>query len=205
MRIHKKLKRSQAGFTLAETLIAILILLMVSAIVAGAIPTASNVYVKTVDAANAQVVLSTAVTALRDELGTATIKKVDASEKSIIYRGKFGWSKLEFGDFTTTTNSTPPETRTVTGIRVTYGGTETYNDTTKKYEYTFPTGDDAAKKQYFLVSERAITKNLKIECVGADGVSPITWSGGVLTFSGFRVSKDGNPLAEETFKIRVVS
>lgn len=71
-KLRKTLKKSKSGFTLAETLIAILILLMVSAIVAGAIPAASTVYTKTVDAANAQILLSTTITVLRDQLGTAT-------------------------------------------------------------------------------------------------------------------------------------
>ena len=57
--ILKKLKRGRAGFSFAETLIAILILLLVSSIVAAALPSASNVYVKSVDTANAQVLLST--------------------------------------------------------------------------------------------------------------------------------------------------
>ena len=75
-----KKTRKNAGFSLGETLIAILILLMVSAIVAGAIPTASHVYAKTVDAANAQVLLSTTMTVLRDELGTATdVEKTDST------------------------------------------------------------------------------------------------------------------------------
>ena len=47
----------QNGFSLAEMLVAVLILLMVSAVVAGGVPTASNAYSKAVDAANAQVLL----------------------------------------------------------------------------------------------------------------------------------------------------
>ncbi len=71
--ILKKLKKGKAGFSLAETLIAILILLMVSAIVAGAMPAAASAYQKTVDAANAQILLSTAMTVLRDELALSLI------------------------------------------------------------------------------------------------------------------------------------
>ena len=67
----KKLKESRAGFTLAETLICVLILLMVSAIVGAAMPSAANAYKNVVDAANAQVLLSTTLTALRDEFSTA--------------------------------------------------------------------------------------------------------------------------------------
>ena len=62
---------SRGGFTLAETLLAVLILLMVSVIVATGVPVAKNAYEKVVVAANAQVLLSTAVNTLRDELGTA--------------------------------------------------------------------------------------------------------------------------------------
>ena len=63
--------RSSRGFTLAETLMAILILLMVTAIVAAGIPVASNALKKAVEASHAQVLLSTTMTALRDELTTA--------------------------------------------------------------------------------------------------------------------------------------
>lgn len=66
----KKL-REQNAFTLAEMLITILILLMVSGVVAGGVPAAANAYRKAVDAANAYSLLSTTVNALRDELSTA--------------------------------------------------------------------------------------------------------------------------------------
>ena len=76
MRIEKKLK-SNKGFTLAETLLAVLILLLVSTIVATGMPVARNAYEKIIVAANAQVLLSTAATSLRDELGTAWEVKID--------------------------------------------------------------------------------------------------------------------------------
>ena len=63
--------KKKNGFTLAETLITVLILLMVSGIVAGGVPAAANAYIKAVDAANAHVLLSTTVNALRDEFSTA--------------------------------------------------------------------------------------------------------------------------------------
>ncbi len=68
--IRKKL-RNRGGFTLAETLLAVTILLLVSAIVATGMPAAKNAYEKVVLASNAEVLLSTAASALRDELGTA--------------------------------------------------------------------------------------------------------------------------------------
>lgn len=70
MRAKEKL-RSQNGFTLAETLLAVLILLLVSVIVATGMPAAKNAYEKVVVASNAQALLSTAATSLRNELGTA--------------------------------------------------------------------------------------------------------------------------------------
>lgn len=83
-RTHKL--KSRAGFTLAETLLAVLILLLVSGIVATGVPVAKNVYEKTVVAANAQVLLSTTITALKDELGTAwDVAKDDTDAGKITY------------------------------------------------------------------------------------------------------------------------
>ena len=225
--IRKKLKTNSRGFSLAETLICVLILLMVSVIVGAAIPTASNVFVKTVDAANAQVVLSTAMTALRDELGTATQVKKEA-DGSLVYKSStFGWSKLEFGTFdvpassaASSGDSTPvsgetttpaAETVAVTGIMVTYGGTEeevTDSETgTKSYVITFPT--NLTGKQRLLVSKEAITSNLKLKC-GTETAS-ITFdpNTGIVVFSSLRVTKgegaaEVNLAQRATFKVRTM-
>ncbi len=82
-RTHKL--RNRKGFTLAETLLAVLILLLVSGIVARGIPVAASVYEKTVLSANAQSLLSTTVSALRDELGTAWDVQVDETHKMVSY------------------------------------------------------------------------------------------------------------------------
>jgi len=79
----KKRLRSKSGFTLAETLLAVLILLLVSVIVANGIPVARNVYNNVIVGANAQMLLSTAVTALRNELGTA--KEVNPNGTYVTY------------------------------------------------------------------------------------------------------------------------
>ena len=76
MAIKRKLK-NRKGFTLAETLLAVLILMLVSVIVARGIPVAKNVYQNVVLAANAQDILATAVSNLRDELGTSWDVRVD--------------------------------------------------------------------------------------------------------------------------------
>ncbi len=84
----KKLK-SQAGMTLGEVLISVLILLMLTAIVAEGIPLAQRAYYKVVDSANAQVLLSDTLTVLRDELSMAT--DVEISGSTITYKsGKTG-------------------------------------------------------------------------------------------------------------------
>ena len=86
MAIKRKL-RSRKGFTLAETLLAVLILLLVSMIVANGVPVARNVYQKVMLSANAQDLLATAVSALRDELGTGwgVEKPVGGDGTTIVY------------------------------------------------------------------------------------------------------------------------
>lgn len=63
--------RNRKGFTLAETMLAVLILVLVSSIVAAGMPAAKRAYEKVVLAGNSELLLSTAVSTLRDELGTA--------------------------------------------------------------------------------------------------------------------------------------
>ncbi len=109
--LRRKFKK-KTGFSLAETLIAILILLMVSAIVAGAIPMAARVFTKTVDAANAQILLSTTMNALRDELGTAADIGKDGT--TITYRNASnGYCRLEI-------IAEPTSDKTEAGIWLTY-------------------------------------------------------------------------------------
>lgn len=71
-RLKKTSLLKKKGFTLAETLLAILILLMVTAVVAAGVPVAVHAYERVVMASNAQMLLSTTMTRMRDELGTAT-------------------------------------------------------------------------------------------------------------------------------------
>ena len=89
------MKNNKKGFTLAEMLITIMIMLMVSAIVAAGVPTAKNAYDKTVIYANAQVLLSTAFSAIRNEMGASQdilVKDATGSESeegiSIEYKNR---------------------------------------------------------------------------------------------------------------------
>ncbi len=67
----RAMQRRRAGFTLTEMLMTTLILLMVTAIVAAGIPVAVNAYQKVLNAANAQLLLSTTISRLQEELSTA--------------------------------------------------------------------------------------------------------------------------------------
>ena len=84
--IHMKerlIRKTQTGngFTLAETLLAVLILLLVSTVVATGIPAAKSAYEKVVLASNAEVLLSTTISTLRNELGTA--KDIDTEQNQV--------------------------------------------------------------------------------------------------------------------------
>ena len=176
MRVIKKKLKSRIGFSLAETLIAILILLMVSAIVGAAIPAASRVYVDTVDAANAQLLLSTATNALRDKLSTAT--SPEAKDGTIItfktrttVNGKNAdaWCMIKM-DMDGGT------------LKIYYGSQDAAHQAeTSKYGIT----------SYDLVSKEAKTENLSVI------YTSVACNNGVVTFTGLRVTKAGvaSPLA----------
>jgi len=86
----KRVKSDRRGYTLAETLIAILILLMVASILAAGLPAAVNALNKAVDASHGQVLLSTTMTMMRDELSTAS--GIVCNEKTITYTDAWGSS-----------------------------------------------------------------------------------------------------------------
>ncbi len=77
MNIKEKLKQklnSRSGFTLTEMLLATIILLLVSLIVATGIPVAREAYEKVVLASNADIILSTTISSFRNELGMAYVE-----------------------------------------------------------------------------------------------------------------------------------
>ena len=82
--------RQKMGFSIAELLVAILILSMVSTVVAGGIPVARDAYNKITVAANAQVLLSTAIYSLRSELGVAMDVKNESDTSVVFNSGKNG-------------------------------------------------------------------------------------------------------------------
>ena len=172
---------SAGGFTLSETLIAVLILLMVVSIVGGAIPAASNSYIKAVDAANAQVLLSTAMTVLRDELNNAEDITVSATDhKTITYRsGETGRMAKIF-----------PETKDgIETITVSAYGVENADGTV-----TYP-----ANGIRQLVTRKAATKNLSITYSSAEK------GDGVIIIKGLSVMRSGVAIASrESYSIRTL-
>ena len=86
--------RNRGGFSIAELLVAILILSMVSTVVAGGIPVARDAYNNITVAANAEVLLSTAIYSLRGELWNAQEIKIISDDK-IEYRNRKNGFKSE--------------------------------------------------------------------------------------------------------------
>ena len=183
----------QKGFSLAEMLVAVLILLMVSAVVAGGVPAASNAYSKAVDAANAQVLLSTAATALRDELGTA--KNVSVRGKTVRYYSadNGNYSELSLGE---------KDGRSVIMLTSYLGGEVKNNpDASGGSATTITYGAPTDKVQWELVSSAAITKKLGLT------YGSVSFDGGIITFTNLQVLKNSsNVLAElANLEIRVIS
>ena len=88
MKIVMRKLKNKSGVSLAEMLITILILLMVSSVVAGGVPVAVRAYQNAVDAANAYSLLSTTVNALRSEFSTAWGVDVVDKENVIYYSAR---------------------------------------------------------------------------------------------------------------------
>ena len=148
MKLRQKLK-SCRGFTLAETLLAVLILLLVSVIVANGMPAAMNAYRKTVLAANGQSLMSTTVAALKDELGTAwdvsvdnnkiTYYSADTGNRSVLEKDTDGAIKLTEYVSTDSLNVSVGNIRELTpSATMTKELTITYDTVTYTY---YPTGD----------------------------------------------------------------
>ena len=185
----------QDGFSLAEMLVAVLILLMVSAVVAGGVPAASNAYSKAVDAANAQVLLSTAATALRDELGTARNVSISDDKKTVRYYSadNGNYSELSLGE---------KDERSVIMLTSYLGENVNNSDSDVSGESASATiyGTTEDTVQWELVSSAAITKKLGLT------YDSVSYDNGIITFTNLKVMKNSTVLAElGQLEIRVIS
>ena len=88
--IFKRIK-NRRGFTLTETMVTLIIVLLVFGIVVTGIPIAVNALHKIVDTANAQLLMSTTMIKLRDELGKA--ESVSTSGTAITYQTSDGFNR----------------------------------------------------------------------------------------------------------------
>lgn len=172
-------KKNSRGFTLVETLVTVLILLLVTAVVAGGMPAAVNALKKAVDAAHAQTVLSTAVTALRDELTTA--RDVTVSGTTISYTDGDGRaSRITIGTTISYTNGDGQTSTTMEDDRIVLS------------KWGTP-GADTPTASWLLVSDEAggsVGTN-KIYAV----YTGVTYHEGVVTITGLSVKKNGTPIA----------
>ena len=146
--------KDHRGFTLTELLITVLILVMVSGVVAAGVPAAASAYRKVVDNANALLLLSTAKTALRDQLETAKgdIFQPKDPETGAVLNDSISYYSV---DTLYTTLCIDPEN----GITLRPYETLTRDATTgaisayvENAEYTRP-----------LVSRKAVTENLRVQ------------------------------------------
>ena len=174
--MRKKIE-NRSGFTLAEVLMAVLIVAMVSAVVAAGIPSAINAYKKVTEAGNADLLLSTTITRLRDELGTASDVSVNGT--TVTYtNGAGSRSYLEL----VTTGDKP-------GIYL-----QEYAD--------IVTSENRDKFYHLLVSDEAASKTMHVtyELDGAPDAD------GVLTFRNLAVKRGTETLNTiATLKIRVLA
>ncbi len=182
-RIQQKI-HTDKGFTLAETLLAVLIMLLVSGIVASGIPVAKDAYEKVVLASNAEVLLSTTISTLRNELGTAQdiVPALDSDGKKTIvtyYSGLRGASSKIY-----------------------------LSDSKKKKEIMlqrYNNMDQLSVSTYEptpLIPEKTATEGLYVT------YDTLDYSNGIVTFTGLLVKRasTGDKFGKErTLSIRVIS
>ena len=185
-KIRRKL-HTENGFTLAETLLAVLILLMVSTIVATGIPVARNAYEKVVLASNAEVLLSTTISTLRNELGTST---------DVDIPGGTAVNNVKSGKAITYYNSARGSSSRIFMVD---GGTDIQFQRYYSAEGLLP---NAVPDPGNLISDETATNNLHVtfDTVAFDQDT------GIITFSNLTVKRDSSVLASrDTLLIRVFS
>ena len=184
----RSLITSSKGFTLMEALIALLILVMVATIVATGVPSAFKSYRAAVDGSNAQVVMSSTVAKLRDELSYATDVKTDDDNRVLYYLSDDAhWMSIDQDD-------------THHGLirRVYSGDGESLSET-----------DDSPMP---LLPEASLTEYLEVQ-FNDDDNSGIYYEDGIFSVNGLEVLYVGtqqpvlsfDDITENSYKIRSLS
>lgn len=91
---------SRSGFTLAETLIAMLLMSFVGLIVTGGIAMGAQVYGRIVERSNAELLLSTTLLELRDQLDRVNEVKLDGTTLVYYRESTSNWKKLSLSNET---------------------------------------------------------------------------------------------------------
>ena len=185
-RIMRKLK-SRAGFTLAETLITVVILLLVSSVVATGMPAAVSAYRNAIDAANAQVLLSATVDALRGELTTARDVTVESDGTTILYYSADTGSRSKLA-----------RDSSKTGCQIMLQEYDDFGDTNafiKDSDITAMNGLKPAARPLVSDAMTRTTKDSSLMTVSYGGVS-IDKGKGVVTITGLSVKRGDTEIAK---------
>lgn len=86
--------RSRSGFTLAETLVAMLLMSFVGLIVTGGIAMSARVYGRIVERSNAELLLSTTLLELRDQLDRVNEVQLSGTTLASYRESTSNWKKL---------------------------------------------------------------------------------------------------------------
>ncbi len=182
---------SRKGFTIGEMMVAVMILLMVSSVVAAGIPAAARAYYKVMDSANAQMLLSTTVTRLRAELSTATEVTIGTADDGTAEGGAVS-------------DSTTIEYRSASGSisRITLRKPVEDEGTDDDIIYGIYVERTGMTGEQLLVSLKAASGMYMTYSSVAKSAS----DAGVLIFSDLAVHKGDKVLTQlETYEVRVLS
>ena len=178
--------KSRLGFSLGETLLAVLILLMVSTIMVAGIPAARNAYEKVVLTSNAEVLLSTTITTLRNELGTAQDVKKPANKT-----GEKADSVITYFN---------PTRGALSKLYVADGS----DDNVIMFQRYY--GEDGLSVNNYpatpLVSPKTTTQDLYVT------YGSVSYNNGIVTFSDLKVNRASGAeglASRDAFSIRVIS
>jgi len=182
--------RAVRGFTLVETLIALLIFVILAAFVASGLPVAFSTYRQVVGTSNAQLALSTTTSALRDELGMAVDAKT-ASNGSVFYQTSDGnWAMID--------NGASDDVGLMKHVYLNKGGV---------FSPDTP-GAEVEGSPFELVPSQTIVgaangEDLRVQL--ANGGASISYAGGVFTVSDLQVLVGGGVTEKvDEYKVKMV-
>ena len=181
------IKRTAQGFTFTETLVALLIVVLLTGFVASAIPVAFNTYRQVVGDSNAQVALSTTASALRDELGLATDVRTSSSGAVFYQTGEGTWATIDNG------------TASNRGLmKHVYADSGSFNPNNPGNEI----GDPISLIPSSVIVGASGGDDLRVQMTGSPSIE---YANGVFTVNGIEVLLGGSPVESISgFKVKAV-